>query len=515
MALSLRATIVLGCFAHGIAACGGSGSAGNPGNSAGAAGKAALGSGGSGAFGGGSGSSNSAGTSNAGAGGGVTAAAGAASGGTNALGGASGSSSVAGAGGVSGASSAGAGGAAGAANVVDASTLDHKFVLGYQGWFACPNDGSPPNRWVHWFKNQTPSADNLSVDLWPDTSELADSELYPTSMTLPGGAPAKLYSAWNQPTVERHFKWMQDADLDGVMLQRFSSELSDPAFFALRNQVTKNVQSGAEKYGRVFAIMYDVSGSNADTLLSDLQTDWSYLVNTLKVTASNRYLHHRGKPLLAIWGLGFTDRPLSAAQSQAIVDYFKTGAPSAEQVTLMGGVPAEWRTLTGDSKTDAGFANVYKSFDVLSPWTVGRYTDDAGTDNYESTRIAPDLAATQAAGIDYLPVVFPGFSWKNLNAGPLNQIPRKGGTFYWHQIDSALGAGASMLYGAMFDEVDEGTALFKVAPNAASEPAQGSFVPLNADGQTLPSDWYLRLTGAGTSILRGKAPRSATIPIQP
>jgi len=37
-----------------------------------------------------------------------------------------------------------------------------------------------------------------------------------------------------------------------------------------------------------------------------------------------------------------------------------------------------------------------------------------------------------------------------------------------------------MLYGAMFDEVDEGTALFKVAPNAASEPAQGSYVALDA-----------------------------------
>ena len=399
--------------------------------------------------------------------------------------------------------------------VVDASTLDHKLVMGYQGWFACPGDGSPPNRWVHWFKNQTASADNLSVDLWPDTRELAPSELFATTMTLPGGAPAKLYSAWTKATVERHFKWMQDANLDGVMLQRFSSELADPAFFALRNAVTTNVRSGAEKYGRVFSIMYDISGANAATLLDDLKKDWSYLVNTLKVTESDRYQRHKGKPLLAIWGLGFTDRPLSAAQSQAIIDYFKTGAPAAEQVTLVGGVPADWRTLSGDSKTDAAFATVYRSFDVLSPWTVGRYIDTASADAYNTSHIVPDLAAAKAAGIDYLPVVFPGFSWKNLNAGPLNQIPRKGGTFYWHQIDNAIGSGAGMLYGAMFDEVDEGTALFKVAPNAASEPAQGAYVPLDADGQTLPSDWYLRLTGAASDVLRGKSPRTATIPIQP
>jgi hypothetical protein len=259
----------------------------------------------------------------------------------------------------------------------------------------------------------------------------------------------------------------------------------------------------------------DISGASADTLLDDLKKDWSYLVNTLKVTESDRYQRHKGKPLLAIWGLGFSDRPLSAAQSQAIVDYFKTGAPSAEQVTLLGGVPADWRTLSGDSKTDPAFATVYQSFDILSPWTVGRYIDTASADAYNTSHIVPDLAAAKAAGVDYLPVVFPGFSWKNLNAGPLNQIPRKGGTFYWHQIDNAIGSGVSMLYGAMFDEVDEGTALFKVAPNAASEPAQGSYVPLDADGQTLPSDWYLRLTGAASDVLRGKSPRSGTIPIQP
>ncbi|HEX3693961.1 MAG TPA: hypothetical protein VH374_01120 [Polyangia bacterium] len=117
----------------------------------------------------------------------------------------------------------------------------------------------------------------------------------------------------------------------------------------------------------------------------------------------------------------------------------------------------------------------------------------------------------------YLPVVFPGFSWKNLKGGPssLNQIPRQGGAFYWHQLDNVLGAGATMLYGAMFDEVDEGTALFKVAATPAAQPAQGTFVPLNIDGQALPSDWYLRLTGAAGAILRGEQTRSATIPIAP
>ena len=55
---------------------------------------------------------------------------------------------------------------------VDASTLSNKLMFGYQGWFAATNDGGPPNRWVHWFRNGAPYATNATVDFWPDTSEL-------------------------------------------------------------------------------------------------------------------------------------------------------------------------------------------------------------------------------------------------------------------------------------------------------------------------------------------------------
>jgi hypothetical protein len=72
-----------------------------------------------------------------------------------------------------------------------------------------------------------------------------------------------------------------------------------------------------------------------------------------------------------------------------------------------------------------------------------------------------------------------------------------------------------MLYGAMFDEVDEGTAMFKIAPTAAAVPAQGSFVPLDVDGQKLPSDWYLRVAGEGSKMLRGEIALGNTLPITP
>ena len=139
--------------------------------------------------------------------------------------------------------------------VIDSTTMNHKLLMGYQGWFACPGDGSAPNRWGHWFRNNNPVAQNAAVDFWPDISELDADELFATRLMLPDGTPAKVYSAFTTKTVMRHFQWMRDYDLDGVFLQRFVSELSDPANFALRNRVAENVRGGAEKYGRVFAIM--------------------------------------------------------------------------------------------------------------------------------------------------------------------------------------------------------------------------------------------------------------------
>ena len=109
---------------------------------------------------------------------------------------------------------------------VDASTMTGKLLMGYQGWFACPGDGSASSAWIHWFRSQNPVATDATVDFWPDVSELDPDELFSTSMSYPNGAPARLYSAYNPKTVLRHFKWMRDNHLDGVFLQRFSSGVS-------------------------------------------------------------------------------------------------------------------------------------------------------------------------------------------------------------------------------------------------------------------------------------------------
>jgi hypothetical protein len=60
----------------------------------------------------------------------------------------------------------------------------------------------------------------------------------------------------------------------------------------------------------------------------------------------------------------------------------------------------------------------------------------------------------------------------------------------------------------MFDEVDEATAIFKVTN---TPPTQAHFVTF----ENKPSDWYLRLTGAGTKVLHKERSNSRTIPIRP
>ena len=55
----------------------------------------------------------------------------------------------------------------------------------------------------------------------------------------------------------------------------------------------------------------------------------------------------------------------------------------------------------------------------------------------------------------------------------------------------------------MFDEMDEGTAIFKCT-NDVPPGGESKFVTFEG----LPSDFYLRLTGFGGKLLRGEIPIS-------
>ena len=404
---------------------------------------------------------------------------------------------------------------------VDPSTMDGKLLMGYQGWFSCEGDLSGSG-WLHWFNGYVPDAAHLRVDMWPDAGELTPAERCPTSMTYPNGQPAYLYSAENPTTVMRHFQWMSQYGIDGVFLQRFVNGLSTPNLLAQKNTVTANVRAAAEAYGRVFAVEYDISNDKADpSLVSQIEADWKHMVDVEKLTSSPSYVHHHGLPVLGIYGLGFDFYAVPPAQAMELVSFFEHNPEPRYRVTLMGGVPGSWRTLNDDSMTDPAWADYYCSLNIISPWTVGRFSTEAEVDGYYDPKMVADMARAEQCGAQYMPVVYPGTAFHNNNNGagsappetPYNLIPRLGGRFYWRQVYDAVSMGAPMIFNAMFDEVDEDTAMFKTAATASDQPTGVQLLTLDADGQTLPSDWYLRLGGAATKMLRKGIPLTPEVPL--
>ena len=120
---------------------------------------------------------------------------------------------------------------------------------------------------------------------------------------------------------------------------------------------------------------------------------------------------------------------------------------------------------------------------------------------------ADDKRECERSGMLWIPVVYPGFSWDNLKRQKpgTSLISRRGGQFLWEQFRALSNLGVDTVYVAMFDEVDEGTAIFKVT---SSPPTQGHFVGYEG----LPSDWYLRLVGEAARRLRDKQPIPLEIP---
>jgi hypothetical protein len=254
--------------------------------------------------------------------------------------------------------------------------------------------------------------------------------------------------------------------------------------------------------------MYDLSGllpGQADLLIND----WKKLSRETSLTRDASYLRHHGRPLLALWGCGFKDddkaRP-SLADWRKIVAFFKND-PASGGLSLMLGVPSFWRTQTRDCIADPALLELLELADVISPWTPGRYRTPEAATRHSAEVWTPDLAWCRARGIDLLPVAFPGFSWHNMKGDPLDAIPRRQGRFFWSQVAAAKRVGAEMLYVAMFDEVDEGTAIFK----CTNQPPAGPGVTfLTYEG--LPSDHYLRLTGLAGQVMRGQRPVSDELP---
>ena len=184
----------------------------------------------------------------------------------------------------------------------------------------------------------------------------------------------------------------------------------------------------------------------------------------------------------------------------------------------MLGVPTYFRELDKDCIHDPYLHELIKSADIVLPWMVQRFTPlvHKPMDQLRDHVIA-DMKWAKENGVDYVPIAYPGFSWRNLSLNKedlarytaYGAIPRLGGRFYWDMMSTFIGAGAEMIYVAMFDEIDEGTAIFKISDNPPNS-EKAHFV--GNDG--MPSDIYLWLTGQGAKMLRKEIPLQMEMPVR-
>jgi glycosyl hydrolase family 99 len=391
---------------------------------------------------------------------------------------------------------------------VDVSTLTGKIMCGYQGWFTCPGDGADRG-WTHYGKRGQFKPGQCTIDLWPDVSELDEDEKYTTSFKHDDGSDAHVFSSMNRKTVVRHFKWMRDYGIDGVFVQRFAVRTFNKRNLNHVNTVLRHCREGANKYGRAYAVMYDLSGLR-EGQMDNVINDWKNLVDQMGITKDKNdksYLHHNGKPVVSIWGIGFNDkRKYTLKECARLIDFMKND-PKYGGCTVMIGVPTYWRTQTRDTVDDPYLHEVILKSDIISPWTIGRFGTLESVEKHSESCLKPDIAWCKKKNKEYLPVVFPGFSWHNMKPdAPFNAIPRQKGKFLWKQITEAKKSGATMIYQAMFDEVDEGTAIFKCTNN----PPVGDSKFLTYED--MPSDYYLWLVGKGGQLIRGEIPLSNSIP---
>ncbi len=371
-------------------------------------------------------------------------------------------------------------------------------MAGYQGWFSTPGDGG--NRgWYHFQgKDGTFRPGSTNVDMWPDVSEYE--KTYESPFTFDDGTKARLFSSRDASTVDTHFRWMKEYGIDGVFIQRFVVDQKWPLGKAHHDAVLKNAVNAASKYGRAICVMYDLSGMGPG--------DEKVVLNDIKILAMRYklhqhaqcpwYLYHNGKPLVAFYAAGLNDnRKYGFKETDAIIRGLKE-----QGFSVMISVPAYWREMKGDALKDPRLHAQIKKCDVMLPWLVGRY--DEKTFGAFQKVIINDMKWAKANNVDYVPLCFPGFTWHNMHYPKQNELSRahmdrNKGSFYKKQLNFNLKAGAEMLYIAMFDEIDEGTAIFKIARKVPT-PVKGSeFVPLE---KGVSNDHYLKLTGKAAKKLK-------------
>lgn len=430
-------------------------------------------------------------------------------------------------------------------------------MCGYQGWFACNEDGSKYGpQWAHYSQKWDfprffqPGVGRCGIDMWPDVREY-EKTYEAANFELPDGTKPRVFSSYDESSVNLHFKWMKEYGISGVFMQRFASQINNETAKELSDKVLSSAMKASNQHSRAICMMYDCVGLGSecpvDYLIEDIRKI-SQQYNFFDRDAGQKYyLYHNGKPLIALVSVD-ENSSYTVADAQKIVD-----ACQEMGFSIMVSGPTYWREGGGDVPySTEGLHALIRDADICTPWYVGRYDHDgtAGAhggkfSQFKETVVKGDKAWLDQNGVEFAPLCFAGYSDRNIH--PNNKVfKRAGGDFFWSQVYNSAQLGCKMIYVAMFDEIDEGTAIFKCLRQSevpSNEYFQDYYVvfengayrrsttPVEVTGNgnwcklaselnitftgiedNLQSDHYLWLAGQAGKMLRGEIPMTATQP---
>ncbi len=383
--------------------------------------------------------------------------------------------------------------------------LENGAYYGYQGWHFAPGDGRiESNSWVHWFNYNTPDEDNMHGDMWPDLSEYDPENLYETNLEYPSGEKVKVYSSHDYSTIDLHVKCMKDYGRKGCVVQRFANSIDKPYKLEQGDKKIRDIMTACEKYGIKFWVMHD-AGKGDSGEYERITNDWKHLVDDLDILQSTAYTYQNGKPVYALWGMGVSSREWTPSDVDRLLDFYQNG-DAAYGTYVVGGIATNWFTSVKEE-----WMPVYERLDMVSPWRTLFY-NNASYDQSQIDRMYAEKAWCDEKGVDYNPVIAAGASAGNIGlfeGNPnrkRNSVPRNGGHLLWKQAYEVCKMSPKFMYIAMYDEVDEGTAMYKQVETEDGLPINCRQLSLDEDGYDLPGDWYLQLGNEIQKMMDGRNP---------
>jgi len=383
-----------------------------------------------------------------------------------------------------------------------ASEFVGKSFAGYQLWHEA---GPKPEDWGHWSYDKLPAAGrgNHNTETFPNLADYENNPNIPMYATnfanLGNGKPAKLYNSTDKGVIDVQMALLQRTGFDGVAIQR-NAPVGRNIKYTSTDDYYVNIKNACEANGRLFYVMYCMPDQNngevnSIDLVEGIKRDWVYQMEQIyELTKSGAYATVNGKPVVELWGLGYSTILVDRLQALELAQFFKDRG-----CYVIAGVPRDWRLRNGGSRTD--FEDVYKAYNMISPWTVGVYNDTTGADNFRTESLIPDKQYCDQNGMGFYPVIFPGSAWSQHVHGYPNDTRRLGGKFLWKQARNIKSVGVKSMYFAMLDEFEESTNIISSAVDYFDIPTDQYFGTLSMDGIWTSSDFYLRLAGQAARLL--------------